>query len=97
VLARNSSALFLLQRARDEAHRFAVTYHQKLRDRARLNASPLQAIAGIGDERRRALLRHFGSLTRVRAAAVEEIAAVPGFGRSLAERIKRALEDATAT
>ena len=97
VLARNSTALFLLQRVRDEAHRFAITYHQKLRDRARLQASPLQAIAGIGDERRRVLLRHFGSLTRVRAAAVEEIAAVPGFGRSLAERIKRALEDGPGT
>lgn len=92
VLARNSNALFLLQRVRDEAHRFAVTYHQKLRDRARLQASPLQAIAGIGDERRRALLRHFGSLTRVRAAAIEEIEELPGFGRALAERIKRALE-----
>lgn len=95
ILARNSSALFLLQRARDEAHRFAITYHQKLRDRARM-VSPLQAIAGIGDERRRALLRHFGSLTRVRAAAVEEIEALPGFGRSLAERIKRALEPEAA-
>jgi excinuclease ABC subunit C len=92
VLARNSSALFLLQRVRDEAHRFAVTYHQKLRDRGRLRSSPLQEIAGIGEERRRALLRHFGSLTRVRAAAIEDIEALPGFGRSLAERIKRALE-----
>lgn len=96
ILARNSSALFLLQRVRDEAHRFAVTYHQKLRDRARMT-SPLQAIAGIGDERRRALLRHFGSLTRVRAAAVEEIEALPGFGRALAERIKRALEPEAAS
>jgi excinuclease ABC subunit C len=92
VLARNSSALFLLQRVRDEAHRFAVTYHQKLRDRGRLRSSPLREIAGIGEERRRVLLRHFGSLTRVRAAAIEDIEALPGFGRSLAERIKRALE-----
>jgi excinuclease ABC subunit C len=90
LLPRNSSALFLLQRVRDEAHRFAITYHQKLRDRARLT-SPLQAIAGIGEERRRALLRHFGSLARVRAAAIDEIAALPGFGRALAERIKGAL------
>ncbi|MEW6269725.1 MAG: excinuclease ABC subunit UvrC [Thermodesulfobacteriota bacterium] len=90
LLPRNSSALFLLQKVRDEAHRFAVTYHQKLRDRARLS-SPLEAIAGIGEERRRALLRHFGSLARVRAAAVDDIARVPGFGRALAERIKEAL------
>ncbi len=90
ILARNSSALFLLQRVRDEAHRFAITYHQKLRDRARMT-SPLQEIAGIGEERRRALLRHFGSLARVRAAAIEDIAALPGFGRALAERIKSAL------
>jgi excinuclease ABC subunit C len=91
VLARNSSALFLLQRVRDEAHRFAITYHQKLRDRARL-VSPLQAIAGIGETRRRALLRHFGSLARVRAAPVEDIERLPGFGRALAVRIKEALE-----
>ena len=96
VLARNSSALFLLQRVRDEAHRFAITYHQKLRDRARL-VSPLQAIAGIGEERRRALLRHFGSLARVRAAPVEEIERLPGFGRALAERIKEALEPGAAS
>ena len=96
VLARNSSALFLLQRVRDEAHRFAITYHQKLRDRARL-VSPLQTIAGIGEERRRALLRHFGSLARVRAAAVEEIERLPGFGRALAERIKEALEAGAAS
>jgi len=94
ILPRNSSALFLLQRVRDEAHRFAITYHQKLRDRARL-VSPLQEIAGIGEERQRALLRHFGSLARVRAAAVAEIAGLPGFGRALAERIKGALESGT--
>ncbi len=91
ILPRNSSALFLLQKVRDEAHRFAVTYHQKLRDRARLS-SPLDAIAGIGAERRRTLLRHFGSLARVRAASVEEIARLPRFGRALAERVKQALE-----
>ncbi|HEY8518026.1 MAG TPA: excinuclease ABC subunit UvrC [Candidatus Binatia bacterium] len=94
ILPRNSSALFLLQKVRDEAHRFAVTYHQKLRDRARLT-SPLDSIAGIGEERRRALLRHFGSLARVRAASVEDIASIPGFGRALAERVKQALSDET--
>jgi excinuclease ABC subunit C len=96
VLPRNSSALFLLQKVRDEAHRFAVTYHQKLRDRARLT-SPLEAIPGVGEERRRTLLRHFGSLARVRAAAVDDIARVPGFGRALAERIKEALAQNAAT
>jgi excinuclease ABC subunit C len=91
ILPRNSSALFLLQRVRDEAHRFAITYHQKLRDRARL-ASPLDAVPGIGAARRRALLRHFGSLSRVRAATVEEIATVPGVSRRLAERIRNVLD-----
>lgn len=90
VLPRNSNALFLLQQVRDEAHRFAVSYHQKLRDRRRL-ASPLDAVPGIGATRRRALLRHFGSLARLRAATEEEIAAAPGIGPSLAAEIRRSL------
>jgi excinuclease ABC subunit C len=90
VLPRNSNALFLLQRARDEAHRFAITYHQKLRDTSRLR-SPLDDVAGVGRSRRRALLRHFGSLARIRAATPEELAAVPGIGRGLAERVAREL------
>lgn len=92
VLARNSNALFLLQQVRDEAHRFAITYHKKLRDRARLR-SPLDEIPGVGATRRKALLKHFGSLTRVRAASVDEVAAVPGIGLALAESIKGALAD----
>ncbi|MDG2303935.1 MAG: excinuclease ABC subunit UvrC [Candidatus Binatia bacterium] len=91
VLARNSNALFLLQQVRDEAHRFAVTYHKKLRDRARLR-SPLDEIVGVGATRRKAILRHFGSVARVRAASVEDVAAVPGIGRALAETVKAALE-----
>lgn len=83
VLRSNSGALFLLQRIRDEAHRFAVSYHRELRAKERLR-SPLDAIDGVGPERRKALLRHFGSLTRIRAATVEDLAAVPGIPRSLA-------------
>jgi excinuclease ABC subunit C len=90
VLRANSSALFLLQRVRDEAHRFANTYHRKLRTRARL-ASPLDAIPGIGPRRRRALLRRFGSLRRVGEASAEELAAVPGITLSLAAQIKTEL------
>jgi excinuclease ABC subunit C len=90
VLARNSNALFLLQQVRDEAHRFAVGYHQKLRDRRRLE-SPIDLVPGIGASRRRALLRHFGSLARLREASEQEIAEVPGIGPSLAAEIRRAL------
>jgi excinuclease ABC subunit C len=91
VLKRNSNALFLLQRVRDEAHRFAVTYHRTLRKQERLR-SVLDAIAGIGPERRRRLLRHFGSVKRVRAASVEELAGVPGVSTVLATAIRRALD-----
>ncbi len=91
VLARNSNALFLLQQVRDEAHRFAITYHKKLRDRARLR-SPLDDIPGVGPARRRALLAHFGSLARLREASVEAIAAVGGIGETLARTLKEALD-----
>ncbi|HEY2388547.1 MAG TPA: excinuclease ABC subunit UvrC [Candidatus Binatia bacterium] len=87
VLRRNSTALFLLQRVRDEAHRFAITYHRELRRRDRLR-SRLEDIEGVGPGRRRALLRHFGSLKRLRAASVEEIAAVPGISSRLAAEIR---------
>ena len=95
VLRRNATALFLLQRVRDEAHRFAITYHRELRRRERLR-SQLEDIAGIGPGRRRALLRHFGSLKRLRAATDAEIAAVPGIpGRLAAEiRVQLAAPDA---
>jgi excinuclease ABC subunit C len=92
VLRQNSTALFLLQRARDEAHRFANAYHRKLRDRARLR-SPLDDVPGIGPRRRRELLRHFGSLRRLRAATMEELLAVPGISTEMANRIKEALPD----
>jgi excinuclease ABC subunit C len=91
VLAKNSTALFLLVRVRDEAHRFAITYNRELRRRARMR-SVLDDIEGIGPVRRRALLRHFGSLRRIRQAAPEEIAAVKGLNRELAEKIRRHLD-----
>ncbi|MEW6490567.1 MAG: helix-hairpin-helix domain-containing protein, partial [Thermodesulfobacteriota bacterium] len=91
VLPRSSSALFLLQRLRDEAHRFALTHHRKRRTRASL-ASALEAIPGVGERRRKALLKHFGSLKRLREATPEEIAAVPGLPEALARRIAEALQ-----
>jgi len=90
ILKSNSNALFLLQRVRDEAHRFANTYHRRLRDRARLT-SPLDGVAGIGPRRRRALLRRFGSLRRIGEASPEELATVPGITQTLAVRIKEQL------
>ena len=90
VLRRNSNALFLLQRARDEAHRFAITYHRSLRGRERLR-SVLDDIPGVGSTRKRKLLRAFGSLKRLRQASVEEIAAVPGIPAGLADEIHRVL------
>ncbi len=89
-LPRNHPGLFLLQRVRDEAHRFAITANRGRRVREGL-ASTLEAIPGVGPRRRQALLQHFGSVAAIRAAAVEEIAAVPGISRSLAQAIKDAL------
>ena len=91
VLRRNSNALFLLQRLRDEAHRFAITYHRTLRGRERLR-SVLDSIPGVGAERRRRLLRTFGSVKRMRAATVEELAQVPGISATLAASIRAALD-----
>ena len=90
VLPRNAQGLYLVQRIRDEAHRFAVTYHQKVRSR-RAVRSVLDDIAGVGPARKRALLRKFGSVRAMQEAPVEELAAVGGVGTALAERIKLAL------
>jgi excinuclease ABC subunit C len=79
VLRQNSAELFLLARLRDEAHRFAITFHRKLR-RERNFQSVLEEIPGIGEGRKRALLRHFGALRRVKEATVEQLAEVEGFG-----------------
>ncbi len=91
VLPPTSSALYLVQRLRDEAHRFAITYHRKLRDK-RTVRSAFDDLPGVGPKRKRELLKVFGSIKRVRDAPVEEIAAVPGIGPALAVRIKATLE-----
>ena len=91
VLPPTSSALYLVQRLRDEAHRFAITYHRDLRSKRQVR-SAFDDLPGVGPKRRRALLRVFGSTRRVREAPVEQIAAVPGIGPSLAARIKETLE-----
>ncbi len=90
VFPPRSAGLFLLQRVRDEAHRFAVSYHRRRRRNATL-ASVLDAVPGVGEKRRAALLRRFGSIEGVRAAGVDEIAAVPGIPRAVAERIAESL------
>ncbi|HEV3110950.1 MAG TPA: excinuclease ABC subunit UvrC [Candidatus Binataceae bacterium] len=94
ILKQNSNALFLLVRIRDEAHRFAITYNRELRRRARLRTI-LADVEGIGPVKARALLRHFGSLKRIRAASVEELAEVRGINRELAGAVRRDLEAMT--
>ncbi|MYH40516.1 MAG: excinuclease ABC subunit UvrC [Chloroflexi bacterium] len=89
-LPRTSEALYLVQRVRDEAHRFAVTYHRSLRGRSQTR-SALDSIPGVGPKRKRALLRRFGTVRGVREASVDEIAATVGFTRRLAESVKRSL------
>ena len=91
LLPATSPALYLVQRLRDEAHRFAITYHRDLRAKSTVR-SAFDDLPGVGPKRRRALLRVFGSVKRVRDAPVEQIAAVPGISRALAERIKATLE-----
>jgi len=86
VLAGSSNALHLLQRIRDEAHRFAIAYHKRLRKKSRLR-SALYDIPGVGEKRGKAFLTHFGSLDRVKKASVEELAAVPRIPGSVAKRV----------
>ena len=90
VLRQNSAPLYLLTRLRDEAHRFAITFHRKTRRTRRLG-SALDAVPGIGPARRRSLLRHFGSIDAVRRASADELRAVPGVSDQLATRIREAL------
>jgi excinuclease ABC subunit C len=94
VLRQNSAPLLLLARIRDEAHRFAITYHRKLRNRGTLR-SALEEIPGVGEKRRKELLRHFGSVRRLREATREELAAVPGIPARVAEAIFTAIHPAT--
>ncbi|KAF0220863.1 MAG: excinuclease ABC subunit [Geobacteraceae bacterium] len=86
ALRQNSAPLLLLARIRDEAHRFAITYHKKLRGKAALT-SRLEEVAGVGAARKKALLRHFGSLQRLHEASLEEISAVKGMTRKVAEGV----------
>jgi excinuclease ABC subunit C len=90
VLPRSSEGLYLLQRVRDEAHRFAITFHRQRRSKT-MTASALDSVPGLGKIRRTALLRHFGSLKRVRSATAEEIAEVPGIGAATAQAVLLAL------
>jgi excinuclease ABC subunit C len=92
ILPRSSEGLYLLQRVRDEAHRFAITYHRQKRSRG-LTTSALDNVAGLGPARRAALLKHFGSVKRLAAATPEEIANVPGIGPRLAQTITAALHE----
>ncbi|MDX6206606.1 MAG: excinuclease subunit [Frankiales bacterium] len=96
ILPRTSEALYLLQRVRDEAHRFAITYHRQRRSKT-MTESALDGVPGLGDAKRKALLKHFGSLKRLRAAEASDIAALPGFGPRTAEAVLTALRGTTAT
>lgn len=86
ILPRNSEALYLLQQIRDEAHRFAITYHRQQRSK-RMRMSELDSIPGLGQVRRTELVKHFGSVKKLKEASVEDIAQVRGFGPKLAEQI----------
>jgi excinuclease ABC subunit C len=96
VLPRTSEGLYLLQRVRDEAHRFAIAYHRKLRARS-MTTSALDGIPGVGEGRRKQLVRHFGSPRKVSQATVQEIAEVPGFGPRLARTVWEHIHGAQAT
>jgi excinuclease ABC subunit C len=86
VLAHHSPGMHIVQRIRDEAHRFAITYHRQLRDK-KTTVSELDKIAGVGPARKRALIKHFGSIRGIRNATVDQLAAVPGLPRDVAQRI----------
>ncbi|MFB9573274.1 excinuclease ABC subunit UvrC [Streptomyces yanii] len=90
VLPRSSEGLYLLQRVRDEAHRFAITY-QRAKRAKRIRSSPLDAVAGLGETRKQALIKHFGSVKKLKQATIDEICEVPGIGRRTAESVAAAL------
>lgn len=90
IMPRNSEGLYLLQRVRDEAHRFAIAYHRSKRSK-RMTASALDSVRGLGEHRRKALVTHFGSVARLKEASVEDITAVPGIGVTTARAVLEAL------
>lgn len=90
VLPRTSQALYLVQRIRDEAHRFAITFHRSKRGKAMV-ASALDEVPGLGEVKRAALIKHFGSVAQIKQASAEELTAVPGIGPALAQKILAAL------
>jgi len=92
ILPRTSEGLYLLQRIRDEAHRFAITHHRNRRSKSMVE-SVLDDVPGLGEVRRKTLLKHFGSLRKLRAARLEDIASVPGFGPQTAEAVLVALQN----
>ena len=96
ILARSSEGLYLLQRVRDEAHRFAITHHRSRRSKSMVE-SLLDDVPGLGEVRRKTLLKHFGSLKKLRAASVDDIALVPGIGPRTATAIKEAVTAAAET
>ncbi|MFG1670448.1 excinuclease ABC subunit UvrC [Streptomyces sp. Y7] len=93
VLPRSSEGLYLLQRVRDEAHRFAITY-QRTKRAKRFRSSPLDDVPGLGETRKQALIKHFGSVKKLRAATIDQICEVPGIGRKTAETIAAAFAQA---
>ncbi|MET1155469.1 excinuclease ABC subunit UvrC [Arthrobacter sp.] len=95
ILPRTSEGLFLLQRIRDEAHRFAIAYHRQKRGKA-MTVSVLDGVQGLGPAKRKALLKHFGSAKKLKAASVEELQQVPGIGPAMAASLKRQLAPGAA-
>ncbi|MCL7423883.1 excinuclease ABC subunit UvrC [Streptomyces sp. YS415] len=93
VMPRTSEGLYLLQRIRDEAHRFAITY-QRVKRAKRFRSSPLDDVPGLGETRKQALIKHFGSVKRLRSATIDQICEVPGIGRKTAETIAAAFAQA---
>ncbi|MDT5223393.1 MAG: excinuclease subunit, partial [Mycobacterium sp.] len=95
IMPRNSEGLYLLQRVRDEAHRFAIAYHRSKRSK-RMTASALDSVPGLGEHRRKALVTHFGSIARLKEATVDQITAVPGIGVATATAVLEALRPDSA-
>ncbi|WP_435056964.1 excinuclease ABC subunit UvrC [Streptomyces sp. bgisy060] len=96
VLPRSSEGLYLLQRVRDTAHDFAIRYQRSKRTK-RIRTSPLDAVPGLGETRKQTLIKHFGSVKRLRQATIEQICEVPGMGRKTAEAVVTALAEASPT